>query len=296
MNIFRQFKEKKGILYKIYDWIAELINRVDKHHLFMLAAGLAFNIIVYLIPLILIAVFIVNLVFDNQDISIAIEDILMDLLPPTDSANKIIHTVIQEVTETFKHSKVFGFIGIGILLWLSSLLVSSLRYSLNTIFELKSPKIYFFYKLKDIIITIGITILIFLYSYAVPLVSIASELISYYFPEFLQNFAASVFVMVASVITSFLMFLFIFRIVPNNELPRKVVITSTIICVISIELARNIFAWYLTDIASYGKFYGTYAVIVSMAIWIYYSSLIILLSAEISKLWYDRKRLKNQKA
>lgn len=296
MNIFRQFKEKKGNLYKFYDWIAELINRVDRHHLFMLAAGLAFNIIVYLIPLILIAVFIVNLVFDNQDISIAIEDILMDLLPPTDEANKIIHTVIQEVTETFSHSKVFGFIGIGVLLWLSSLLVSSLRYSLNTIFELKSPKIYFFYKLKDIIITIGITILIFLYSYAVPIVSIASEVIAYYFPEFLQNFAASVFVMVASVITSFLMFLFIFRIVPNNELPRKVVITSTIICVISIELARNIFAWYLTDIASYGKFYGTYAVIVSMAIWIYYSSLIILLSAEISKLWYDRKRLKNQKA
>jgi membrane protein len=85
------------------------------------------------------------------------------------------------------------------------------------------------------------------------------------------------------------MFLFIFRIVPNVLLPRKIVITSTIICVVSIEIARNLFAWYLTEIASYGKFYGTYAVIVSMAIWIYYSSLIILLSAEVSKFWYDKK-------
>lgn len=289
MNIFRQFKEKKGYLYKIYEWLGELLNRVDRHHLFMLAAGLAFNIIVYLIPLILIAVFIVNLLFDNQDISVAIEDLMLDFLPPTDAANNIIHKVVHEVTETFRHSKVFGIIGIGILLWLSSLLISSLRYSLNTIFELESPKNFFFYKLKDILITIIITILIFLYSYAVPLVSIASEVIAYYFPEFLQNIATSAFVMAASIITSFMMFLFIFRVVPNNQLPKRVSFTSTIICVISIEMARNIFAWYLTDIASYGKFYGTYAVIVSMAVWIYYSSLIILLSAEISKLWYDRK-------
>jgi membrane protein len=71
-------------------------------------------------------------------------------------------------------------------------------------------------------------------------------------------------------------------------LPRFVLFLSTGISVIAIELARYIFAWYISSISNYGKFYGTYAVIISMAVWLYYSSLIILLSAEISKFIYDK--------
>ena len=74
---------------------------------------------------------------------------------------------------------------------------------------------------------------------------------------------------------------------PNNKLPRVVVLLSTAICVVGMELSRIIFAWYISSVSNYGKFYGTYAVVMSMAVWIYYSSLIILLSAEISKYLYD---------
>ena len=56
-----------------------------------------------------------------------------------------------------------------------------------------------------------------------------------------------------------------------------------------IELSRHLFAWYISTVTDYGKFYGTYAVIVSIAIWVYYSSLIILLSAELGKYIYDNK-------
>jgi uncharacterized BrkB/YihY/UPF0761 family membrane protein len=57
---------------------------------------------------------------------------------------------------------------------------------------------------------------------------------------------------------------------------------------LGIELSRYIFAWYISSISNYGKFYGTYAVIISMAVWIYYSAVIILLAAEISKYINDK--------
>lgn len=297
MNIIKQFKEKKGFFYRLYKEIEEIANRVDRHHLFMLAAGIAFNIIVYLIPLILIAIFIVKLIFNDQDIGHTLEELMLDLLPPTETANNIIHKVVNEVGTILDHSSFFGYIGIAALLWLSSILISSIRYGLNTIFELKSPKIFVFYRLKDILLTLGITVLIFLYSYAVPLISLMNQIIEHFFPNFMQDFLSGTMIMFGSILTSFLMFFFIFRLVPNYRLPHKIIFSSTIICVIGIEIARNIFAWYLTELSSYGKFYGTYAVLVSMAIWIYYSALIILLSAEISKYIYDRKRIKiNQKA
>ncbi|GAB1370343.1 hypothetical protein MASR1M45_04030 [Candidatus Kapaibacterium sp.] len=64
---------------------------------------------------------------------------------------------------------------------------------------------------------------------------------------------------------------------------------ATVISVIGIEASRYIFTWYISSLSNYGKFYGTYAVIISMAVWIYYSAVIILLSAEISKYIYDLK-------
>lgn len=72
-------------------------------------------------------------------------------------------------------------------------------------------------------------------------------------------------------------------------MPLKIIILSTAISVGGIEIARYLFAWYISSVSNYGKFYGTYAVIISMAVWIYYSSLIILLAAEVSKFIYDKK-------
>jgi uncharacterized BrkB/YihY/UPF0761 family membrane protein len=53
-------------------------------------------------------------------------------------------------------------------------------------------------------------------------------------------------------------------------------------------LSRNVFAWYILQFGTYGKFYGTYAVLVSVAVWIYYLTLIMLFSVEISKFLYDK--------
>jgi membrane protein len=92
-----------------------------------------------------------------------------------------------------------------------------------------------------------------------------------------------------SLTTSFLLIYFIYRWVPNQRIPRKPRIFATISTVIMIELSRHLFAWYLSSVSNYGKFYGTYAVIVSIAVWVYYSSLIILLSAELGKFIYDMK-------
>lgn len=292
MKWLQQFKEKKGPFYKFYKEADNLLSRIERHHLFMIAAGIAFNIIVYLIPLILIAIYVVRLIFNEQDISNTLETLMLELLPPTESANKIIHKVVEEVEKILGHSTFFGWIGIGALLWLSSLLISSIRYGLNTIFELKSPRMFVFYKIKDILLTLIISILIFIYSYAVPLFTIVIEYIGIYFPTQLKEIFSGALIRIASIVTSFLMFYFIYRIVPNYKLNRTVIFSSTILCVFAIELARYVFAWYLTELSNYGKFYGTYAVIMSMAIWIYYSALIILLSAEISKYFYDRSRKK----
>jgi membrane protein len=295
MKIIKNFKEEKGILYTIYKNVMELSDRLDAHHTFMLASGIAFNLIIYMIPLFLLVIYIIKVIFDLDVFVDTIEKLLIDYLPPTTSNADLIHTVIDEVTLITEHAALFGWIGVIGLLWISSFLISSIRTSLNTIFHAETNRFFMWYMLKDIVLTIIISILILLYSYALPIVNFIIDLVDSFSPAILEGFLSSLILTSASIGTSFILFLFIYKAVPNTKLPRKVVFLATGISVIAIELARYLFAWYIGSISNYGKFYGTYAVIISMAVWIYYSSLIILLSAEISKFIYDKNIEKNNK-
>lgn len=295
MKIIKNFKEKTGFFHTSYKNVMELSDRLDAHHTFMLASGIAFNLIIYMIPLFLLVIYVIKVIFDLDVFVDTIEKLLIDYLPPTTSNAELIHTVIDEVTLITEHAALFGWIGVIGLLWISSFLISSIRTSLNTIFHAETNRFFIWYILKDIMLTIIISILVLLYSYALPIVNFIIDLVDSFSPAILEGFLSSLILTSASILTSFVLFLFIYKAVPNTKLPRKVTFLATGISVLAIELARYLFAWYISSISDYGKFYGTYAVIISMAVWIYYSSLIILLSAEISKFIYDKNMEKNNK-
>jgi len=266
-------------------WITlnEFSDILDRHHTFMLASGIAFNVMIYMIPLFLIAIYILSNAIDATTIDFLLQDIFAGFLPPTESNYKFLKSVLSEVRLITEHSTFFGIIGIGGLLWISSTLISSIRTGLNSVFELSYTKIFLIYRLKDILYTILFSLLIMIYSYALPIISFITDLFGSALPPFLLTYFNGSILFGVTIVSSFIIFYFIFRYVPNKKIPSKIVLLSTAICVISIELSRHIFAYYISSFANYGKFYGTYAIIISLAIWIYYSSLIILLSAEISK-------------
>jgi len=282
-------KDPKGTFKKIYRWLELFDERLDSHHTFMLASGIAFNILLYLLPVFLIFVVTIRMFLGEQGIIEVFNDILLDFLPPTTETYEILQMISKEVELLVEYSSVFGIIGGLSLLWLSSLLISSFRSALNTIFNLKSKHIFILYRFKDMLLTLVLTVLILLYSYALPVVTFVIEAISSISPEIFTGFVSNLLVTIFTLITSFLLIYFIYRWVPNQRIPRRPRLFATVTTVIMIEISRYVFAWYISSVSDYGKFYGTYAVVVSIAIWVYYSSLIILLSAELGKYIYDNK-------
>lgn len=282
--MFRDFSSKLYHIYKITDIF---FTRVSKHHLYLIAAGISFNMILYSIPLFLFALYIVNLFFDYSELSKTIEDFLLNMLPPTDATGEIIHTIIEEIRIIAANIQLLGWISIVVLLWISSTLLNALRSALNLIFSIEPKKIFIIYRIKDIFITIILAILIFISSYIIPISSFLFSFISEFIPDLVSPLISQFWFKLLSFISSFIFFFFLFRFVPNEKIARPVRLIATVISVIVIELSRWAFAWYLTTVSSYGKFYGAYAVLVSIAIWIYYFNLIILLSAELSQYIYD---------
>ena len=290
LNWIKEFlKDPKGFFKRVWRFLELFDERLERHHTFMLASGIAFNILLYLLPIFLILVLTVRLFLGEQGIIDIFHELLLDFLPPTNNTYDLLNTVTQEIETLVEYSSVFGIIGGISLLWLSSLLISSFRSALNAIFNLKSKHIFILYRFKDMLLILVLSVLILIYSYAVPLVTFIIDLISDFAPDIFTTFVSNILLMLFTLTTSFLLIYFVYRWVPNERIPRKPRLFATIVTVVMIEIARHLFAWYISSVSDYGRFYGTYAVIVSIAVWVYYSSLIILVSAELGKFIYDHK-------
>ena len=264
--------------------------RVEQHHLFLISAGIGFNLLLYLIPLLLIAIYLVNVIFEINSVTSFLTQTLQSILPPNSKTADFLKSTIEEVYGILTHSSVAGWIGILSLLWLSSTLLSSFRTGLNRIFRIPSPHIFFVYKIKDIFLIIALAFLVLFASFIFPITSIIGELLRNSMPHELKYIFSKVYMTAISVINSFLLFYLLFRFVPNKKTKRAIRFLSIGICVVLVELSRHAFAWYIGGVTAFGRFYGTYAILASMALWIYYFVLIIMFSAELSQFVYDLRQ------
>lgn len=276
--------ELMQIINKIIEWLKQLLSKLEAHNTFIMASGISFNILLYLFPLILVLMYILTTIFPIEKIIELITILSKELLPATESTNTLVQEVIKEVNTIFNKSSYVGLIGIIILLWISSTLISTIRTALNTVFDLESKRIFFLYRLKDILLVILFAILIVLYSYALPIVNFAHDvLLKFLHPSFHWLIGGAI-LKTFTLLCGFVLYYLVFSYVPNSKIPRLARFTSIAVCLLAMEISTIGFTWYLSTLADYGKFYGTYAIIVSIAFWIYYSSVIILISAEIGNL------------
>lgn len=277
---------------KIYKTLMDFLAQADRHHVFMLASAVAFDLLLYQIPLLLLSLYLVHVTIGFDDIADYIKELFSEFMPPSSEAEQYVDSLVLEVSKLADHAGFFGIIGSVVLLWISTFAISSIRHSLNTIFGMDPAQSSILHKFKDILYVLMFTVLMIIYSYVVPIISLLESFFLDWIPESLDFIVSGVFIYSTSIITSLVLFFTLYTVIPDQKPARGVRRMSTIIGTIVLELSRFVFAWYLTGLSNYGRFYGTYAVIVSMAVWVYYSSLILLLSAEISVFYFNSRNAK----
>lgn len=91
----------------------------------------------------------------------------------------------------------------------------------------------------------------------------------------------------------YIVFAILYLAVPLKKLGKKAVFISAFWAAILWEAAKQLFGFYLYNYASFSQIYGAYALVVVVAFWIYYSSVVFIIGAEIGRLYYERKYLTN---
>ncbi len=76
-------------------------------------------------------------------------------------------------------------------------------------------------------------------------------------------------------------FLLMYRFIPNCKTYWRYIWPGALVAAALLEISKSIFLWYLNNLASYSQF-GALASVMILLLWIYISSLIVILGAEVS--------------
>lgn len=272
-----------------WDLLVEFVDITEQRHIFLLSAGIAFNQMLCLIPTVLLAVSVLSGLLDEHATRQTLEIILTQLIPQNIVAADYAQVVLHEVDAVFNYRTVAGWIAAVALLWLASALFGSMRSGLNAIFHVPTPRFFIWYKIKDLLLTVIVSVLILLATVVTPLLSLVDQNWHQALAQLNWMWLDTVGTRMISISMTTVMFLVLYRFIPNRRLPWIIVLLSTAIAVSLWELARVVFTWYVNSASNLSLFYGGYLALASLALWFYYSSFIFLIAAEIAQFIYVRK-------
>lgn len=270
-----------------------LWNGLDEDHCFIFASGIAFNVLLCIIPLSLILFQIFSLILQNNDSAKqAVFEYIQRGMPIESYGQALKDWVQTQFAYVSNVSYLPGIIALLVLLWLASALVSSLRSTVNGIFKIPTHHNMAVLKIKDIGMIFVVSFFLLLIILFNPLVTAMHKISYEILPELLSSFIHSTISYLLPIGISLLLFLYLFHSLPHKRIPWRVSILSTIVTVGLIEIMKYIFVFYLDKISNLGAVYGAYAFFVAIALWAYYVGLVFTIGAEVGKLYRDHEMSK----
>lgn len=292
LNLFPWFQKFKNF-FKHY--IGGIFNSVDNHHIFLLAGGLAFSLFVCIIPFVLILFSVIGSFLDSETIQFQISTLIDTIIPYGMYSDFVKSIIFERIDEFVEYKTIAGIIGGFGLLFAASGLFSSMRTILNRVFGVETDLNVILGKLRDFALVFMVLLIFFATTVLMPFINFVLQFANTF--EFLSFLRTGYFEHILYTLISlsliYIVFAILYFTVPLKKLGKKGVFISAFWAAILWEAAKQLFGFYLYNYASFGKIYGAYALIVVVAFWIYYSSVVFIIGAEVGRLYNERKYLLN---
>jgi len=285
-------KEKIRLIYSFFNhYVVGTIRRLEKNHLFLSAAGIAYSIILSVIPLVLIIFSVLGSIIDTATIETQVNTVIDNLIPYHASAVYMKHFVLSRIPEVVKYKSLAGGIGLLGLFFTSTWLFSSMRTILNKIYKADEKKGAFIGLLRDFGMVILILVFILLSTYILPIVSsfvTFSKEIKILAPS-PKGTIVNILIPYISLVLMFVMFYLFYTFIPYVKMGYKVPLAAALWATILWEAARMLFEYYVTSFLELNKFYGTFLFFAVVMFWIFYASIVFIVGAEIGQLYRERR-------
>ena len=258
-------------------YLGGLYRRVDQHHYFLLAGGLAFSIFVCIVPLVFVVFAVLGHILETTAVERQIGLVIHRAIPYQDEAGFIEGIVLERTAELVTYRGAFGLVGIVGLLFAASGLFSSIRTILNLLFDVQRHHIEPIAKLRDFGMLLLVMLALVLSIAAMPVIEAVE---SWTETTILWRFSSPL----VGMGILWTVFFLTYHLVPYGRMPWKTSALSALWAALLWLLAQHLFGLYLEHFATLERVYGAYLVLVAPVFWLYYSSLVFVVAAEIGQL------------
>ncbi len=270
-----------------------LFHRIGEHHILLLAGGLAFSFFVCIIPLVLIIFSIIGNIFAFTALDDRISIFADKIIPSKEYADFAKKIVFNRIEEFKIYRNIVGLFGIFGLLFGASSVFSTMKTILNTVFDFKERKNPFLRKLKDFGMVLFILVFFLISTTLLPGLEIIKNFWDKFgFLKFLKISSIIKFLFsLGSVFLVYSLLFLLYYFIPSERIPKRIAGISSLCATALWVIAIQLFDFYISNFHILGKIYGTYILMIVLAFWIYYSSAIFIIGAEVGDLYQKLKPL-----
>jgi membrane protein len=245
---------------------------------FFLAMGLAFNLLLYFLPLILLMILALGYtVLEHERAMVEVQSVVRQFLPHSEQA------IADNLEAIINNRGLLGLTGFFFFLIFSSTLFGSVRHVLNIIFKAERRRGFFHGVGHDFLMMLMTALLLVLGIAVASLLALARAFGAEQLPMM-----TPVFEIILSVAGKLFAWLFLFaifyvfyRFAPARTLHQSTLLIASFSATILFELARWAFAWYVAFASDALAVYGALAGLMLFFFWLYYASMIFVLGAQI---------------
>jgi len=156
------------------------------------------------------------------------------------------------------------------------------RKSLNTAWGIKQPRPFLRERLMEFLMMLGLGALVIIsLALTAAFKVIQAANISIFGHLLSKGLFWDAIVILSSVAITFLVFLLLYKFVPNTRVRWRHVWVGALAAAVLIEIAKNIFVWFVGHFATYNLVYGTMSTIIALMVWSYISAMILLFCAKL---------------
>lgn len=260
----------------IWATLQQAVNEFLADNCTHLSAAISYYILLSLFPLALAAITILGYFSRSPDIAARVSQSIADLLPVS---GQVVSDTIQGVSQGWGAAGAIAIVG---LLWSGMGFFGAVRKSLNTAWGIRQPRPFLRERLMEFLMMLGLgALLIISLGLTAAFKVIQAANISVFGHTLSNGLFWHAIVILTSVAITFVVFLFLYKFIPNTRVRWRHVWVGALVAAVLLEIAKNFFVWFAGHFATYNIVYGSVSTIIVMMIWSYISAMILLFCAKL---------------
>jgi len=234
-----------------------------------IASALAFTSLLAIVPLMSVGLAVLSSLPIFQGMVDPVQNFIFENFVP--ASGKMVQTYLQQFTSQVSKLSVWG---LGFLLFTALLVLFTIEGAMNKIWRVGSsrrgvPAFLLYWAILSLApVLLGLSLGASSYLFSLPL--------------WLNHSAPSIFLHWAPFLLSLIGFTFLYVVVPNCPVKLSHALWGGLFSAVFFELAKQAFAYYLTNYHTYELLYGAFATVPIFFVWVYWVWIITLIGAEIT--------------